>query len=575
MALFPTNFFENIAQGADTSAIRSYVSAFRDATNSAVLDLINGLSAGDTILGKVVSQTDDSVRITTKDGITFTAAKQDRIALTKGQSVLFEVFRNNDSKIALRPLYSNMNQQNTAVIALRQAGIPVDDRALEMTARNMEYGNPIDRDSLSASYKDVSLNPDFPVRHIVDLQKLGIEVTSQNLRQYESYLSMEGVISDSMIGIASDMGDAITNELINEFTKALSFDTIIDENIDWTQDTINQDANNTNVQDDMSQSVTGFQKPEFACAKAIIDWVQSIDSQNASLDSGFVKGDVMNLSNMLRSINQESPALNELISDTKIYYEPKDVLRALLQDITSADISRLTPTVSYADDSGNVTIDRPLDSLLNFLNQDVIKNVVSKTISSQWELSRNKISDKGEVTELFSRLYNQTDNLLNQLKQANVPNENLMSAVNNLHENVDFMNALNQYIPYVQIPFKGENGSKNAELFVYTRKHNSGEGQGDLSAFIHLDCENIGPCDIYVKLAEGSRISTKFTFRDDEVLNLVANNIGFLEKRIREKGYTISCEFTKGEEPKSALSKVIQQTTQHLKLGHTSFDARV
>jgi hypothetical protein len=126
----------------------------------------------------------------------------------------------------------------------------------------------------------------------------------------------------------------------------------------------------------------------------------------------------------------------------------------------------------------------------------------------------------------------------------------------------------------VQIPFKGENGNKAGELYVFSNKRGLSSPDSSVSAFIHLDTNNLGPADIYVKLS-GSNITTNFVLADEESLNFIEKNISFLDKRLSDKGYNLSFSSQISKESNTPIETMLSMTNSKVMLAHTSFDARV
>ena len=141
-------------------------------------------------------------------------------------------------------------------------------------------------------------------------------------------------------------------------------------------------------------------------------------------------------------------------------------------------------------------------------------------------------------------------------------------------DNLQFMNSLNNFVPYIQIPFRSENGNNASELYVYKNKKSLSSGDGEISAFIHLDMESLGPTDVYVRLKEQA-VSTRFTLKDDETLSLVHEHIDFLNKRLNEKGYSFSSEMITMKDPVPPITDMLLNKTDRIMVAKTKFDARV
>ncbi|MBQ3891419.1 MAG: hypothetical protein II740_08765, partial [Lachnospiraceae bacterium] len=221
MAGFPLSFLTNQIQNVDNRI--DVLASAKDANDLALLELLDGLSNGETILGKIVSSDDKMYSFKTGDNVLVSAKAENGVMLEVGKTVLFEVAKTSDSHVSLRPLNVNTNSSQTAEMAIKQAGLQVNSETLELTVRNMEYGNPIDKKSLLSSFKDVYNNPGVPIKYIVDLQKMGIERTPENLKQYENYLNTKQSVTNSFSEISNTMSlefsKEISEHIVSNFEK--------------------------------------------------------------------------------------------------------------------------------------------------------------------------------------------------------------------------------------------------------------------------------------------------------------------------------------------------------------------
>lgn len=88
----------------------------------------------------------------------------------------------------------------------------------------------------------------------------------------------------------------------------------------------------------------------------------------------------------------------------------------------------------------------------------------------------------------------------------------------------------------MQIPLKMSGQTASGELYVYTNKKALAEGDRELTAFLHLDMDNLGPTDISVKLLN-REVSTNFYLENDAAYDLIRAHLPILEERLRAKGY--------------------------------------
>lgn len=532
MAGFPLSFLTDRIFNTNTDSGNIHEIAAK--ADKALLELLDGLSNGETILAKVLSVKEDSFQILTSDNITINARAEEGVMLTEGSNVLFEVSKSPDRGVSLRPLYQNTTQVDTASAALKQASIPETARALEFVARRMEYGEPIDRNSLLEAFKDVSLNPEAPVKYIVDLQKMDIPVTTESLVQYEAYENMENSVAESFSEISKSLSDEITKAVLN---------------------TIPTDSESANLAafNDTLKLFSGLS-----------EYFEGIEEANVEIrqDYAYTSEELKALVNEFEKANV-SPTILTKMAGSNSSYTPSAVLTGILKD--------LTPPLNYIDGT-NLTA--PEESRSALSESEIIKSVIEKAFSSQWSLDKDKISDKKEVRDLYERLFSETHKLLETLTQ-NAPKDSPLAAqVQNLSSNLDFMNALNQFVPYIQIPFKSESGNKASELYVFKNKHSLAGGDGEVSAFVHLDMTHLGPTDVYVRL-KGTAVTTNFTLMDEETLEFIEQNLHFLDKRLTDKGYSFKSEANVSEKFVSPVERMLSETTERVMIQRTCFDARV
>lgn len=546
-----SNITDRISQVINDNVSLSSVFGKNDA---AVLEFFNSLSNGETILGKVLNSNENSFQISTGNGsnVIINAKADAGVLLTEGTNVLFEVNKFSDGKFSLRPLYQNTSSEETARMALRQAGIPSNERTLEMTVRNMEYGNPIDRNSLLNSYKDVLNYENAPVKYIVDLQKMNIPVTNANLYQYEEYMNMKNIISDSFM----DVSDSLLGEINNSLQQGIANNDL----------SISDIINNEAVMN----------------AKGLINSVISF-SEDMSLNNqdSFVslhEFDVMKMANELKAYGFSSNNIENLLNNKPKFgigneengnlINPKTVLNSVFRDINDSVNRQISDILSQKQDN-NVPQYKPL------LLSSELKNILIKSLSNDW-LSGGKEKGNNEensINSLYKKLYDGVKGLSENLSLHLKQDSPALNLLNNINNNVDFMDQLNKYIPYVQIPFNSNLNNK-AELYVYHNKKNFAKDGGELSAYLHLDMEHLGRTDVMIKMLDGN-VTTNFKMSSDEALALVEENIGLLNKRLTEKGYSLRTQMEVINKMPSPIQEMLNNNEGHLVIAKTSFDARI
>ena len=151
----------------------------------------------------------------------------------------------------------------------------------------------------------------------------------------------------------------------------------------------------------------------------------------------------------------------------------------------------------------------------------------------------------------------------------------LGQAVNNIQNNLDFINQLNQMFQYVQLPLKMAGQDVHGDLFVYRNKHKKMSEDGSVSAVLHLDMENLGPVDVYVKMLN-AKVTTNFYVADESVLDLINDNIHILNERLEKRGYSMQVNMMLHDEKdgEDAAVDEMLSVSRNTLISTSSFDAR-
>lgn len=562
MPFFPNELISRLSGSNVNSRVDELSAEMSNANKQALLDLIDSLSTGQTILGKILSINESKLTIQTDEGVILQAKNDSGGIVEAGESVIFQVHKSLLGQISLRPLYQNTSSEQTAVAALRQAGLPINSRSIEMTSRNMEFGAGIDRQSLIASYKDVSGYPASPVQNIVELQQLGLAVSKENLSLYDAYKNEENLVTDSFASIADNISNELSG-LMKDYVatgRQLAVDALNQAELSSTSFTL-EELSKMSGNDSLEKLQNGFDS---------LTWILGDESKpDESENAQIVNEANAKLYSEFFSDKAQSDEMNVQAGQKDFFKNITDTVSLLGK----------TPIFNFDEKSGEISANPLFDELMNKLG-DVVDNkllreFINEELTKKWTLDKSGISNKGEIKNLFERLYSHTNDILNQFDKMSVNNTELLNSIQNLKSNIDFMNTINQFVPYVQIPFSNDGKPVANELMVYTNKKKTQSSGSDVSAFLHLAMPNLGCTDVYVKLSDGERVSTNFTFENDDVLELVSKNMHFLEKRIKERGYSFNSELKVSKEHDNMMNQIINTCTHKLKNSDTSFDARV
>ena len=167
------------------------------------------LTPGKVFAGEVVSVGKDRVLLRLDSGQTIQAGVSGNIQLTEGQMLAFLVKSNTGKQLAIKPMF-DVNVQNSSILkALQNAGIPVNSKNAELVNLLMKEQMPIDKESIVKFLRQMALHPNTDVKTLVQLQKMGLPATVENITRFESYQNHEYRLSQEVSNVATDISKLI------------------------------------------------------------------------------------------------------------------------------------------------------------------------------------------------------------------------------------------------------------------------------------------------------------------------------------------------------------------------------
>lgn len=543
------------------------------------------LPPGKTVSGEVIAREGDEIQIRVSRDTVISARMEKEIPTSMGQRITFQVQSNVSGVIALRPLFQNMAQENTALRALTQAGIEINGKSMQMVFSMMQEGMSINKNSLQEMYRQVAGAVDADIPAIVQMNRLQIPVTPENLQQFTAYKNYEhqllasfAEVAQEIPGAAADVfatgglqeGVAFIDKLLTIFGSGESAETAAQapedgmraagdtaaETAGQTEEAGKETAGKTLIMDTALQgdsAIAGDGRNAALPGAAAADGKTAGEAgQTQPGQDAIPVSDREHLAQLVKQAGGSPETAAQIINGEM----GKDALYRAVQEL-----------VRQADSPARQTAVREL-----FLSKGFQK-VLSGKIENQWTLTAPADVGKKEVEKLYERLNEQTRALTRALSDSLKADSPLFKSVRNIRENVDFMNQLNQMYSYVQLPMKWRGENAHGDLYVYTNKKNLAKKDGNVSAFLHLDMEHLGMVDVYVAMERG-RINTNFYLADEKSLDLLEQNIDTLTKRLTEKGYQADAKLMLKEETGNVMEEIIRSDKNISVISQLSFDVR-
>ncbi len=575
------------------------------------------------------------------DDSVISAKLQEGMSLKEGQYVSFEVRGTSNSQITLTPLYENTSIDPTALKALTAAGLEPTESNLEMVKTMMENGMSIDKDSVISMNHLIASNPDTPVSSLVQMKALNIPVNDQNIQQFESYKNYEHQVVETMDSIMDELPSAFNelvqkgdgesaNKLYGDILKMISDGMEQMENAAAAADgakaqgaanameaaqnpsggnAVNPESAELLLNPEAEENAETVANAETAKNGAlqgeISSETQQVQEKNPGTNS--VLGSLEELAEEEQDAGQGKAAQNQ--SDAgkaqQVEVQPKTVnlsndfanlvkniqtetkfagpemmklvAQAGGQGAAEIDEAALMKELAKAYSGSENTNDATANAFQKLFGSNEYNKLMKDAIRDQWMLEPSDVSSKENVESLYNRLNAQAKQLGETLTNALGAESKAAQSANSLMNNIDFMNELNHMFNYVQLPLKMADQDAHGDLYVYSngkRKFQPGE---TVSAILHLDLDNLGPLDVYVKMKDNN-VKTNFYVADEGVLDLIEAHIDILNERLNKRGYNMEARMMlhtdmDNDSDDAAVSEMLDVRKMPV-ISMQSFDAR-
>lgn len=513
------------------------------------LDILNSLSVGSTVSGKVIMSDGENILLSLGQDKLLEAKVTADIMPKEGQMMTFLVNSSSTKSISLSPMFVNLNSDSNVSAALKNAGLPDNPKTQYMVSAMMEEGLPINKEALFEMNRAVNAFPEYDPKLLASMKRLDLPINDEMIRQFDKYLNYEHEITTALADVSDSFSESVsmlaensTSEDLIAFVKNALPNLLGNES--GSEPTADLDSKETNI------SIAERR-----------DFVEPADLSSLSKNEHEI---VNSLKNLGVSTENAVAFVSSSLGDKSKPTLFKDVVNNIL-----GNLDRDIPKEEH---------EHIVRDLKNVFSSDIFKDSLKESFGNRFLLKPEEVADEKSVSSLYERLNQEIKAMTNSLGNTVSHNTPLGETVNNLNNNINFMNEINQTFNYVQIPLKLSNKDTSGELYVYSRRKSLAKEDGSVSALLHLDMDNLGPLDVHVMMNSEKNVKTKFYLKDDEALDLIAANIEILNERLKNRGYSMSSEFVNKSEDKtddnSFFGNMINSSKNISVVSMNSFDAK-
>lgn len=565
-----------------------------------LVSAVREMTVGNVFEGTVNDIKNGTVTLGLANGQTVQARIAAGVQLAVGQAMFFQVKSNDGTTVEIRP-YTNGNLNNPTLLkALDAAGIPAEPRMIDMVNSMMEEQMSIGRESLMDMARSISAYPDADIKSLVLMHKLDIPMSEEFIQQFENYKSDQAAITSQFDDVLESIGKLYQNENLSE-TEALELGSriyqvlkqegsldasaIVKEGVQkgsWSPVELQEGAIQEGTSELAATEITGTELAEAETIEETLDGVTVNSGEEAASEENAAQ------------VSEEKTS-----SDAQgVQYYARGSVGALFTEGQMKDFSNLLKEFPQLAGSklftaegnlnGNLStgaflkeLHQALDEIMGLTGGSAKKlfsgkeyqKVLEYEVKQQWTLKPEEI--KGDaVKHLYEKMENQMQKMRELVQESGQSNTSLAKAVSNLQGNIEFMNQINNAYHYVQIPLRMSNQNAHGDLFVYTNKSGVDRPDGELSAFLHLDMDNLGATDVSVRMKD-RKVHTNFYLEDEKSYDLIEEHMAELMQRLQEKGYSCTVQVENQFRKKNLVEDFMQQEHPSAGILHRySFDMR-
>ncbi|MDE7201020.1 MAG: flagellar hook-length control protein FliK [Lachnospiraceae bacterium] len=588
---------------------------------------VTQLQPGDTFQGEIVSVNGEDVQIQLTNG-QYMAAKLERdVQVALGQFMNLQVQSNKDNRVVLKPVYDGrMQMLRVGEAALRAAHMAVSDRNLTLVSTLLENGMSINKNTLMLFNRLTLQNPGASMTDLIKLNKLQLPVNDNSLTQLQNYQNMEHKLLDG-IREASDeilkLYDTLTGKADVQGNQTVSANAVPEQGTLPGQAALENGgkfmeqvlvllAGEEGQTGETQAAVTGNNSaavpPEGQNIRPGAETVVQ-DNEEAGAGNASVIKDNLQESAVAESTGDRTartdkeagqlPKQEAMPKETQKNVQqsqrPLDTILAQLKgEKPQALPNKIISLIREGIKDGKLEIKDMKQLLMDgdpgkqltaeqkaaIFRSEPFKSMLKNGLQKQWTLTPQELTREGRVEEFYQKLAKESSQLSRMMNEAMQASGQSGSgtqarAMGNISENVEFMNQMNQMFNYVQLPLKLSNSQAHGDLYVYTNKKNLARKDGMLTAFLHLDMDNLGALDVSISLqTERNQVTTKF-YLDEDSIALVEGHIDELAQRLSKKGYQCKNMILEKEEDKTVLEHMEEQVAGgSAVLSYQTFDTR-
>lgn len=475
-----------------------YLSNQKSETILSILDRVN---IGEILKAYVVEIRTNEILLKLLDGTIFTASMATEIDAKSGELLEFLVADKTDKQIILERAKDDSSREINSTEHVKEElisiGLKPNNKNIQIAQELKLKQIPLNSDIFKNIADAVSAYRNIDIRKAIFLALNNQEINEKNIELLTSIIEKNFNIGEKLSQITNQLSDMASEDFIESFTANIKKELSMLEAKASGKGYIPGDNEKSNFPGKIDNS---FRTNDFA-------------TNNTNTNIGnFDKGD---------NVNNSSKDTSRLYKFAEAEHVDELIQRTVLK-IKSA-ISRNESKLGISNSISNEK--NSIRSIFNEMFQRV---------------DQAKTQPDLEIKTLYREMYFTLELIKNSVKSFNMrATGELANNIEGVQSTLLFLNELNNYHSYIQIPLKTWNNNTTGELYVLKRGSKKRKiNPENATVLLSLQMKHMGRVDSLIKLSN-KNLSIDIRGENQKTINHIKDNYLQLYNMLSESGYKL------------------------------------
>ena len=502
-----------------------------------ILDRVN---VGDVIKAKILEMTSNDLILKLFDGSTIKAATSTNIDAKQGgfldlvvkskdgNQLVLETVKNIDEKPTL--------QANELKSQLTAFDIKPSENNLKIAKEIKSSNLPLNKEVFEKIANMVTKFQELTPSKAAFLLAANIAPEENNISAMNQYVEGKAKIALKLDDLLQSLGniqdDAVLKNIDQQFSKLGS----VNGNLNPEKNSI--------VQNTATNSITN---PEQLNSKALNEALVTLTKEGLQ---GLGNKELQNNTNiqfitgkMAEFINENEISTNSGEKFMALLGKESEVFGKLPINEQSQIKNAFESLFLKLKNDGLLSLDKATNSSVQGKGVDTskLKDTIKSTFDNFFiDIKSDNLKDEINVKNLYKDIYGKLEVIKDSITNSLLPNKNeIIQQVDNMQNNIRFMNELSNHNTYVQIPLNIWDKNTTGELYILKKDSKRKKiDPENATVFISLNTKNLGQIDSLIGVNK-KNITLNIRVEDQEIIDFLKENHKELYNRLQEKGFKL------------------------------------